>query len=106
GLSESLYSPAAMALIARSHTNRTRSRALSVHGLAQFIGITFGGWYGGWAAENIGWRTGLVILALIGLSYAVVLAKFLRDRPEEATEVSTNSSPLKLLMSLNFWAIS
>ncbi len=106
GLSESLYSPAAMALIARFHTNRTRSRALSVHGLAQFIGITFGGWYGGWAAENIGWRTGLIILAVIGLGYAVVLGKFLRDRPIETTEESIRSSPLKLLRSLNFWAIS
>ncbi len=102
GLSESLYSPAAMSLIARFHTNRTRSRALSVHGLAQFVGITFGGWYGGWTAENIGWRTGLVILALIGIGYAVVLGKFLRDSPEDTTETSIKSSPLKLLTSLNF----
>lgn len=106
GLSESLYSPAAMALIARFHTNNTRSRALSVHGLAQFIGITFGGWYGGWTAENIGWRTGLFTLAFAGLAYAIVLGKFLRDKPDSAQEQQATASPRELFRSLSFWTIS
>lgn len=107
GLSESLYSPAAMALIARFHSNDTRSKALSIHGFAQFTGITLGGWYGGWAAEHHGWRTGLLSLALIGIVYSLVLGKFLRDKKEASTEDKTDAvSPLELVRSVSFWTIS
>lgn len=107
GLSESLYSPAAMALITQVHSNKTRSRALSIHGFAQFTGITLGGWYGGWAAETFGWRTGLVALAIVGILYSVVLAKFLRDRKEKAVIAEqATSTPLELVRSSAFWVIS
>lgn len=70
GFSESLYVPAAIGMIAIAHPGATRSRALSIHGFAQFTGITLGGWYGGWAAERFGWRWGFGSLAILGIFYA------------------------------------
>jgi MFS family permease len=61
-------------MITTAHSGRTRSRALSLHGFAQFTGITVGGWYGGWAAEHFGWRWGFGLLATTGILYAVFLA--------------------------------
>jgi MFS transporter, Spinster family, sphingosine-1-phosphate transporter len=74
GLCESLYVPAAIGLIAQAHPGATRSRALSIHGFAQYTGITLGGWYGGWAADHLGWREGFTTLSALGLLYASVLA--------------------------------
>jgi MFS family permease len=79
GFSESLYVPAAIGMITTAHPGRTRSRALSVHGFAQFTGITLGGWYGGWAAERFGWRWGFGLLAMLGILYAGFLGTQFRD---------------------------
>ena len=70
GLCESLYVPAAIGMITQAHPGPTRSRALSIHGFAQYLGITAGGWYGGWAADHIGWRCGFFVLAAVGLIYS------------------------------------
>lgn len=79
GFCESLYVPAAIGLIAQSHPGKTRSRALSIHGFAQYTGIALGGWYGGWTAEHIGWRSGFFALALIGILYTLVLLRGFRN---------------------------
>lgn len=73
GLCESLYVPAAVGLIAQAHPGATRSRALSIHGFAQYAGITLGGWYGGWAGDHIGWRPGFFLLTVVGIVYTTVL---------------------------------
>jgi MFS family permease len=107
GLSESLYIPAAIALITQAHPGATRSRALSIHGFAQFTGITLGGWYGGWSAEQIGWRTGLFTLAIAGIAWSGVLLRFLRADEAPAVEVkSEQASPKELFYTANFWAMS
>jgi len=77
GVTESLYVPAALGLIASLHGASTRSKALAIHATAQLAGIALGGWYGGWTAETIGWRTGFLALAAAGLVYALVLLKVL-----------------------------
>lgn len=107
GLSESLYVPAAIALITQAHAGATRSRALAVHGLAQFAGITLGGWYGGWAGEGIGWRPGLLILASAGIVYSLVILKFLHGPVTPApVRQAASSSPLELLRSPSYIALS
>lgn len=108
GLSESLYVPAAIALITQAHAGATRSRALAVHGLAQFAGITLGGWYGGWAGEGIGWRQGLLILASVGIVYSLVIMKFLHSPRAQAIKAkeTTPSSPMELLHSPSYIALS
>src|SRR5258708_7692437 len=108
GLRESLYVPAAIALITQAHAGATRSRALAVHGLAQFAGITLGGWYGGWAGEGIGWRQGLFILASVGVVYSLVIMKFLHSPQAQAMKAkeTTPSSPMELLYSPSYIALS
>jgi len=82
GVTESLYVPAALSLIASLHGTATRSRALGLHMTAQIAGIMAGGWYGGWAADHIGWRSGFAILAAVGVAYAVVMFGSFRMLPE------------------------
>lgn len=73
GITESLFMPAALAMIATVHVGETRSRALAIFSTAQFAGIFAGGWYGGWMADHIGWRAGCFLLAGLGVCYAAVL---------------------------------
>ncbi|MCU1222732.1 MAG: transporter [Edaphobacter sp.] len=79
GFSESLYVPAAIGMITTAHPGPTRSRALSVHGFAQFTGITLGAWYGGWAAERFNWRWGFGFIAIVGILYAGFLGTQFRN---------------------------
>jgi len=81
GFSESLYVPAAIGMITAAHPGPTRSRALSVHGFAQFTGITLGGWYGGWAADTFGWKWGFGLLAIVGILYGGFLGTQFRGFP-------------------------
>ncbi|HWR13563.1 MAG TPA: MFS transporter [Terriglobales bacterium] len=98
GLTESLYVPAAIGMITDLHT-RTRSRALSIHGFAQFIGISLGGYYGGWSAEHIGWRKGYASMTMIGLLYACFLIwQFRNIRLERPGKDSERASSLWVLM--------
>ena len=73
GVTEGLYFPAAVAVIGSLHSTATRSRAIAIHGSAQFAGIVGGGWFGGWSAEQWTWRTGFVLLCILGLAYAPLL---------------------------------
>jgi predicted MFS family arabinose efflux permease len=92
GITEALYLPAAAGLIATSHPGATRSRAFSLHSTAQLTGIDAGGWYGGWAADHIGWRRGFLAVTAVGVAYAIVLAaafKIIPRRPLPATVLSS-----------------
>ncbi len=107
GITESLYVPAAIALITDFHGARTRSRALSIHGFAQFVGITLGGFYGGWSAEHIGWRHGYASLTVAGVIYAAILGWRFRGAPSTRNEQSRSKVSLKpLIGSPLYWSIS
>jgi len=84
-LTQALYLPAAVALIVQVHSENSRSKALSVHGAGQFIGIIVGGWYGGFAAEWLGWRSMLWILALVTAMYGVALAFIVNEKGDTAS---------------------
>jgi predicted MFS family arabinose efflux permease len=105
GVSESLYVPSALGLIAVLHTTQTRSRALAIHGTAQFAGIVLGGWYGGWTAENIGWRQGFGILAVVGLGYALFLSRVLPNPACPRLEERSSQSPFDILRSRCYLAL-
>lgn len=106
GVTESLYVPAALGLIASLHGTATRSKALAIHGTAQLAGIVVGGWYGGWAAETIGWRQGFFLLAGAGVVYAFVLARVLSGAgalPPPGPE--KGAAPLEVFRSRCFLAL-
>jgi MFS family permease len=112
GVTESLYFPAAIAIIGVLHRGATRSRALSIHQSAQMVGIVAGGWYGGWTAERLGWRSGFILLWIVGIVYALVLLKSLG---RFAAHTQTNradwrrslaefrQSPLYLILAVAFF---
>jgi MFS family permease len=106
GLAEALYVPAAISLIADTQCDSTRSRAISIHGVAQFFGIAVGGWYGGWSAQNIGWRNGLRTLAAAGLTYALVLACHLPRCNRMAGRTGPSRASFRAILSTLYFVLA
>lgn len=108
-ITESLYYPAALALIASHYSVDARSRALGIHQSAQLFGAAAGGWYGGWAADHIGWREGFRLAAVVGLVYGAVLWVALRGSFKQNRDPgggsTTGSSLLLLLRSPPYLAL-
>ncbi len=112
GLTESLYFPAALGILAMLHPGATRSRALSIHQTAQLVGIIAGGWYGGWMAESMGWRMGFGSLCIAGIFYSLVLVKVFHGAPVENSPIQRTPrqgagellrSPLYLILAFSFF---
>ena len=74
GISQACYLPAALALIADHHSERTRSRACSLHNSGTYFGIVLAGVGGGWMGQAFGWRAVFTLLGAMGIGYAGVLA--------------------------------
>ena len=86
GVSEALYIPAALALIADVHTGRTRSRAVGLHQMGIYLGVIVGG-FGGYAAESGagGWRWAFTACGVVGALYAVPLFVLLGGPSRQST---------------------
>jgi len=91
GVTESLFFPAAIALLATVHGTGTRSRAVACFGTAQLAGVVLGGWYGGYMAQEYHWRAAFYSLGLVGILYALPYARFLKGVDEKAP-VETRAS--------------
>ena len=107
GVTEALFMPAALGLIANVHRGATRSRALAVFATGQFVGIALGGWFGGWAADHVGWRVGFYSLAALGFAYAVLLWAAFRKQSElpEAGK-PPESRPIDIIKSKSWLALA
>lgn len=77
GISEAFYIPAALALVASWHGERTRSRAVGIHQSGIYAGVVLGGFGGAWVGEHYGWRTVFWMLGAAGVIYALVLPMIL-----------------------------
>lgn len=73
GVSEACYLPAALAMIARHHGEKTRSRATGIHYSGIYAGVVLGGVGGGWMGQHYGWRVPFLLLGAVGVVYSVVL---------------------------------
>lgn len=82
GVSESMFMPAAYALMANAHGPGTRSRAISIFGTSQLVGVALGGSVSGYIAERFRWRASFLALGVIGILFAGPLWLFLRRMPE------------------------
>lgn len=100
GLSEALYLPAALALLAAACPEHLRSRTLAWHGTGQMIGTVAGGWLGGWLAQTFGWRWGFLGLAAAGLIYAPFLVCALPPTPPAPVRGETG-----ILRSWCYWGL-
>ena len=85
GLAESLYLPAATALLADHHGPETRGRAMSVHSVGLNFGVVLGGSFAGYLAEHFGWRSGFWVLGGAGVLLAAAAPRLLAASPARNT---------------------
>lgn len=94
GLSEALYLPAGLSLIADYHTGGSRSLAVGIHMTGLYLGQAIGG-FGATLAAAYSWNATFQWFGIIGIVYAVVLAVFLKDKKRVAPEETKVSTPKK-----------
>ncbi len=119
GLSEAMYIPAALALIADFHTGKSRSLAIGVHMTGLYIGQALGG-FGAMLSHHLSWENTFFYFGLFGALYALVLATFLHETDAQLERikngVKTNESQSnglnnvvqsfgKILSSVPFWGM-
>lgn len=114
GISEALYIPAGLSLIADYHTGRSRSLAVGIHMTGLYTGQAIGG-FGATVAAAFSWHTTFHWFGIIGIAYAVILVLFLKDKkmeviPDKPLAESPQKESLgkglkKLFGNVAFWVI-
>ncbi|MCP3734307.1 MFS transporter [Sphingomonas sp. RP10(2022)] len=99
-LGESSYYPSATALIGDWHGDRMRSRALSLHQTGLFAGAGIGALAAGMIADRFGWRAPFLVFAGVGIVWAVILIRFLRDPGDLAPKpaIAPADGPLRTIL--------
>lgn len=80
GISEALYIPAGLSLIADYHSDKTRSLAVGIHMTGLYVGQALGG-FGATIAARFSWHQTFHWFGMIGVVYSAVLILFLKERP-------------------------
>jgi MFS family permease len=78
GVSEALYIPAGLSLIADYHQGSTRSLAVGIHMTGLYIGQALGG-FGATVAESLSWQKTFHYFGIAGIIYSVILIVLLRE---------------------------
>lgn len=79
GISEALYIPSALSLIADYFTGRGRSLAIGLHMTGLYCGQALGG-FGSMVASTWSWQQTFHWFGIIGLAYAIVLIFLLHEK--------------------------
>lgn len=115
GVSEALYIPAGLSLIADYHQDKTRSLAIGIHMTGIYFGQALGG-FGATIAAAYTWHLTFHSFGLIGIAYSLVLMFFLREKRDKNQIILQNKMagskkvPLfkgvaLLLSNISFWII-
>lgn len=116
GISEALYIPAGLSLIADWHQDKSRSLAIGIHMTGLYTGQAVGG-FGATIAATHSWQTTFHWFGIIGIAYAAILIFFLHENKAYMALEKRQSSPvpkertsilksLSLLFSnIAFWVI-
>ncbi len=119
GLSEAMYIPAALALIADFHTGKSRSLAVGVHMTGLYVGQALGG-FGALLSDKLSWESTFIYFGLFGAIYAVVLAFCLHETDAQIERISNKVNKQdslaggaqnvlgsfgKILSSVPFWGM-
>ena len=118
GVSEALYLPTGLAMIADFHSSKTRSLAIGVHMSGLDTGQALGG-FGATIAASYSWQTVFHWFGIVGIIYAVVLVFMLHDKEGHAgtktarLQTDPQRTPVKkesvfqslglILGTLSFW---
>lgn len=100
GVSEALYIPSALSLIADWHEGKSRSLAIGIHMTGLYVGQAVGG-FGATIAATFSWHSTFYWFGIIGIAYSVVLALLLHDKPKAAVAASPN--PATLMKKESLW---
>ena len=111
GVSEALYIPSALSLIADWHEGKSRSLAIGIHMTGLYVGQAVGG-FGATIAATFSWHSTFNWFGIIGIAYSVVLALLLYDKPkavavaspDPATQMKKESVWRGLSVVLSTWA--
>lgn len=87
GISEALYIPSALSLIADWHEGKSRSLAIGIHMTGLYVGQAVGG-FGATIAATFSWHSTFHWFGIIGIAYSVVLALCLMDKRKEQSKVT------------------
>jgi MFS family permease len=115
GVSEALYIPAGLSLIADFHSPKTRSLAIGIHMTGLYMGQALGG-FGATIADKFSWQSTFHWFGIAGVIYSFVLILFLREKKVSDDEmvsdkilISAKPSLFKglwlLLTNISFWII-
>lgn len=113
GVSEALYIPAGLSLIAEYHQDKTRSLAIGIHMTGLYMGQALGG-FGATIADKFSWQQTFHAFGFIGIVYAIVLVLFLKEKrnteaPAEQILRTDKQSVFKglsvLFSNIAFWII-
>jgi ACS family D-galactonate transporter-like MFS transporter len=102
GVSEALYIPSALSLIADWHEGKSRSLAIGIHMTGLYVGQAVGG-FGATIAATFSWHSTFYWFGIIGIAYSVVLALLLHDKPKAAAAVSASPNPVTLMKKESLW---
>lgn len=106
GVSEALYIPAALSLIADYFTGKQLSLAIGIHMTGLYMGQAIGG-FGAFVAEHLSWQSTFHWFGIIGIVYALVLVILLYEKRSEtaAQKAEDKKLPLGTVLKNNFAAI-
>lgn len=115
GISEALYIPAGLSLIADFHQKGTRSLAIGIHMTGLYLGQALGG-FGATIAAAYSWHTTFHSFGIVGIGYSFILMIFLREKkgdagaePLHGTEINAREPFFKgfaiLFSNISFWII-
>jgi MFS family permease len=116
GVSEALYIPAGLSLIADFHTSKTRSLAVGIHMTGLYMGQALGG-FGATIADRFSWTTAFQSFGIIGIIYSAVLVIFLKEKKDKGVTmvVKDTAATIKksslfkglglLFSNISFWII-
>lgn len=102
GVSEALYIPSALSLIADWHEGKSRSLAIGIHMTGLYVGQAVGG-FGATIAATFSWHSTFYWFGIIGIAYSVVLALLLHDKPKTAAAVAASPNPATLMKKESLW---
>lgn len=115
GISEALYIPAGLSLIADYFTGSSRSLAVGIHMTGLYLGQAVGG-FGATIAAAFSWQQTFLCFGIAGVAYAALLAIMLEDRRNEKSECGPDAAepPVKepvwksfalIFSNISFWTI-
>jgi len=82
GVSEALYIPAGLSLIADYHTDKSRSLAIGINMTGLYMGQALGG-FGATIAHAFSWQRAFHSFGMIGIVYSLILILFLKEKKRD-----------------------